>query len=329
MRCARGFARWCRAASCGLALTFGPVQVAQANTDAAAAQALWEKGKALLEQGRVVEACAKLDESYRLDPGTGTLLLLANCHEKEGKLASAWAELNEAAARARKEGGAEREAFAREQAAALAPRLSRLQIDVDATTGALAGLRVERNGVEVRHAAFGDAIPVDGGNYRVVANAPGHVPWETTVSVQGEGDRVLVTVRALAEAPEASPNEVTPAGPAKKGLSKMQVGGLVTAGVGVVGLGLSGFFALRAIDKKSQSNDAGCIGNDCNAAAAELRRSAVTAADIATGSLIAGGALLGVGASLFILGRRPSERTPSAALSVGPAGAALNVAGVF
>lgn len=305
---------------------------ARAQADAAAAQALWEQGKTLLEQGRVVEACAKLGESYRLDPGTGALLLLANCHEKEGKLASAWAELNEAAARARKEGGGEREVFAREQAAALAPRLSRLRLEVAPTTRALAGLRVERNGVETRPAAFGDSIPVDGGSYRLSATAPGRVPWETTVAVKAESDLVAVLVPALPLAPVAAAarGAAGAASSAASGLTLTQKGGLVTAGVGGVGLALAGVFTFVSLDKKSQAEAAGCKGNQCPPEGATLQRSAVSSADAATVSVIAGGVLLGAGATLFILGRRPErEAAPELGFDWGPGRASLNVTGAF
>lgn len=313
-------------------------QVASAQSDAAA-EALWQEGKALLEQGRFNEACIKLSESYRLDPGTGALLALAHCHEQEGKLASAWAEFQEAAGRSKKEGNAERERVSRERAKLLESRLSHLTVEVDPTTLALAGLKIERGGVPVGRGSYGVAIPVDGGDYRVVASADGHKPWETTVVVRPEADQVTVRVPELDLAPSepavpaeqpATKADVLPAAQSA-GWSGLRIGGAVTAGIGLVSLGVSGFFALRAKSKLSDSNDAGCgDDNRCPPAAAELRRSALSAADIATASSIAGVVLVATGATLFVVGGSKGTR-PGAEVSAAfvPGGGAVGVSGAF
>src|SRR6185436_12399932 len=64
--------------------------------DKSLATQLFKEGRALVDQGKVAEGCRKLEESQRLDPGGGTLLNVALCHEKEGRTATAWAEFTEA-----------------------------------------------------------------------------------------------------------------------------------------------------------------------------------------------------------------------------------------
>src|SRR6476659_2421968 len=101
-----------------------------ANTDRQIAETLFEQGRALMDEKKWAEACPKLAESQRLDPGGGTLLNLAICHEESGETATAWAELNDALAIALREDRNDREDIARAHIAALEPRLARLQVRV-------------------------------------------------------------------------------------------------------------------------------------------------------------------------------------------------------
>ena len=68
-------------------LTLAPL----ASADPAAAEALFREGRKLLDEGQLDAACSKLAESQRLDASPGTLGSLAQCHEKQGKTATAWA----------------------------------------------------------------------------------------------------------------------------------------------------------------------------------------------------------------------------------------------
>src|SRR5581483_5876986 len=74
--------------------------------DPAAAQALFDQAKDLASQGRHVEACQKLEESEKLDPGIGTEFHLADCWQHLGRTASAWAMFREVESKARASGQA-------------------------------------------------------------------------------------------------------------------------------------------------------------------------------------------------------------------------------
>jgi hypothetical protein len=70
--------------------------------DKSLATQLFRRGATWSTRGAFREGCRKLEESQRLDPGGGTLLNVALCHEKEGRTATAWAEFTEASASPRK-----------------------------------------------------------------------------------------------------------------------------------------------------------------------------------------------------------------------------------
>src|SRR5689334_2851506 len=98
--------------------------------DRATATVLFKQAKELIPAGRIHEACEKLEESQRLDPGGGTLLNLAVCHELEGRSASAWVEFTEALRLARRDQRQDRLELAEQHLAALRPKLGTLTIVV-------------------------------------------------------------------------------------------------------------------------------------------------------------------------------------------------------
>ncbi|MBI4704703.1 MAG: hypothetical protein HY744_26675 [Deltaproteobacteria bacterium] len=238
--------------------------------DRAAAQALFDEARDLKGKERYEEACPKFEESYRLDPAIGTQGNLADCYEKIGKTASAWIHYLEVAAASSKAGQEDRAKIAKERAAGLEPKLSRLRI---AVRGAVQGLEVKRNGVMVRQALWGTAVPVDPGTYEITAAAPGRKPWHDTVTVGADADRQEITVPALEVGGEepAGPGPVgppvEPGGPGPKpgpflgdepapetsdGTS-LKIVGLIAGGVGLAGVGVGVYFAVDSYAKYQDS----------------------------------------------------------------------------
>src|SRR5579872_1852624 len=131
-----------------LALVLGPTGAARAQTtDVARAETLFNAAKALLDAGQYVDACTKFAESKRLAPGLGVTLYLADCYERIGRTASAWAEFRSAEGLAR-ERSDKRVDLARARAQALEGKLDRLTVSV-APTVPQAGLQVLRDGAVV------------------------------------------------------------------------------------------------------------------------------------------------------------------------------------
>src|SRR4051812_42462687 len=153
---------------------------ARAQDDTASALSLFEEGKKLATEGNYAEGCRKLLASYNLVQKVGTLLNLADCYEKQGKTASAWARFTEAATMAERAGQNDRVEFAHKHAAELAPRLSRLTVVVATRPP---GLEVKRDGAALDPVVFGAAVPVDPGPHGVEAHAPGKKPWSGSVDV--------------------------------------------------------------------------------------------------------------------------------------------------
>jgi hypothetical protein len=107
------------------------------------AERLFDEGKARYEAGQIEQACELLGRSNRLDPAVGTLGLLGACHERQGKIATAWEEYRETAERARAIGDAEREQYARDRALALEAKIPTI------TLVAPSDVTVSRNGAPV------------------------------------------------------------------------------------------------------------------------------------------------------------------------------------
>lgn len=170
------------------------------------AQSLFEDGRRLLEKGDVAAACAKLAESHRLDPAGGTLLNLALCHEREGKVGTAYVELVSALAQAQRDGRDDRAAIAREHLAAIEHDLPRLVVSVP---HAPAGAEITLDGTALREAAWGSAMAVDPGPHAVRARAPGH--RELRVDVTSRRGETRTVELALERDPTARVAESRPA----------------------------------------------------------------------------------------------------------------------
>jgi hypothetical protein len=172
---------------------FAPSAAAQTvDTDRQIAQQLFDDGRALLEARRYAEACPKFAESQRLDPGGGTLVNLALCHELEGKTATAWSEFRDALGQAVKDDRKDREELARSHIADLAPKLMRIVVEVPERLAARdPEINLDRS--RLPDAAWNTPIPVDPGEHRVsVSFAGGGPPWSVAVSVAEPGQTYAV-----------------------------------------------------------------------------------------------------------------------------------------
>lgn len=172
---------------------------ARAQSSTAQAETLFRQGKDLMSHGKVAEACAAFDASQKLEPTIATLLNAASCREKNGQLATAWGLFLDAERQSRSasdDAGRQLHQVATDHATKLEPRLSTLTIAV-AADNRVRGLEILRNNEAVDPGAWGKALPVDGGTYKITARAPGNAEWSSSVTVSPERDTKTIETPKL------------------------------------------------------------------------------------------------------------------------------------
>jgi hypothetical protein len=313
--------------------------------DSTAAERLRLEGRSLVKRGELADGCRKLEESVRLEPGADGELEVADCNERLGRLATAWA----AYLAVGQSNGADptQAKSATKRARALEARVPKLVV---AVTSATPGLEVKVDGVVVEDARWGTPIPVDPGNHRITATATGKTRWVTRIDVsEGATARVDVPTELAPTAEAAPPSDQEPAGspsateadadsdaaptsalavltttsasthgdvgsapspmprPAEPFWQNRSVIGLSLAGVGVAGLGLGVGFGLASLSARDES--AGhCAGDFCDRTGVALRADAIAAGNIATVTTLVGAAALAGGLVVILTAKTPRER---------------------
>jgi hypothetical protein len=320
----------CAVAALLATLVTASLSLAQSE-DSAVAQSLFDDAKALMNAGRVAEACPKLEESQRLEPRSGTLINLASCYEQAGRLASAWSKYLEAASAAKNAGNSEREAVARERAAALAPRIPKLVVEVSVELQGVPGLEIWRDRVFVGKPQWGAALPADAGEHEITASAPGREPFRAKVDIVGEGQTTTVKVVGLAElnsspapvvarAPERveAPRPTKPAPAPSRGFGTMRVAALVAGGVGLVGVGVGSAFGIASKGHRDEAQKY-CEGPACTDARGVTEGNAAQRdGNVATALMVVGGIGLAAGATLWLMAPARDSGAPTAQLGLSP-----------
>ena len=289
-----------------------------ARADKAAADAAFAEAKRLVAAGKLAEACPKFEVSYNEDPQVGSLLNLADCHERTDKLATARAEFHSAVELAHLHKDA-RESYARTRAAALDGRVA--HVILHKRPDADAGLVIKLDDRDVTAMLESD-LPIDAGHH-VIAATTASGTWSSALEIEADGVHHEVTVPGkleplpVAPAPtlnQPPPITATPSAPpppptiervdaSARTRRHLIAAGLAGGGVVIVGAGL--FFGKRAFsdydDRASActtSSDQNCIPDQITAA-----RNAATTSDILCG---VGGAAIAAAAIVWFTA--PAER---------------------
>jgi hypothetical protein len=286
---------------------------ARAQSAKASAEALFAEGRRLMGENKLEEACPKFADSQKLDPSSSTLLNLANCYEKAGRAASAWATYQEAASLASATGRADHLQIAQKRATAIGPTLAHATVTVERPAP---GIEIKRDGVPVLKAEWGLAVPIDPGPHTYVAVAPDYK--ETTVQMTvpatpegGAPPKVTVIIPALEKLP---PKPVlTPVVPpvdpkVAAGWRPQRTWALVIGGVGVAGLAASIGFTVAA-NAKYHASLAMCRPTDkslCSIDGVNTRNDAIAQGNTATGTLVGGAVGVALGTVLWLTAAPPA-----------------------
>lgn len=299
-------AMWTRSAAAG-------------DADTAAADALFRAGRAALASGDIALACSRFAESYRLDPAVGTVMNLADCEERAGRLDVALAHFAEA-----------RDALApwdfrmrvvEKRIADLDKRVPRLTLVSSAKLPRETTL--ECDGVELGVGSLGVALPVAPGTHTCTMHVPRHADGRVDVELK-EGEHLCAAIEPGASVTEAKTLALAPEPPTRRqaqpsspppqrrGPNRTLV--YVLGAVGVTGMivgGTSGVLALRAGNDYRAHCTPEC--DQAGADAASTGRTMVVVSPIAFGIGLAG---LGAAAMVFAFG----NRAKAAMVQIAPTG---------
>jgi tetratricopeptide (TPR) repeat protein len=281
-----------------------------AQGDAAAAEQLYKQGKALAKKGDYAAACPKFEASYGLDRGLGALLNLADCHERLGKLASAWAEWNEAHDLAKRSKD-DRAKYAGDRRDKIEPKLPKLQINVKNPVDSLA---VYRGDAQIEAATYGAALAVDPGEVLVsVRRGDQTLKSETVTAKEAQTATVELDLAAIdaefpapkpaptatATATATAPPPPAPRAPPPSGSQKTI--GYVVGGVGVAALLTAGVLEGLALSKKSKADEPDqCVNGYCSPNGFQTIEDAKRLATIGQWVGIGGVLFTAVGATLVL-----------------------------
>ncbi len=275
--------------------------------------ATYRAGVTAATAGQWTEAKRLFLQTIALRSSPKALFSLAQSEEQLGETASAQASYEEARAAAVTAREAEVVRAVDQAQAALEPRVPHVHLVIRGATGATARL-------DGRPLASSLVVAADPGRHRLVVEAQDCEPFATTIDLRERQQfELVVDLHPLRRPsplggarPATATLAVSPPSPstAKARDSVAATLGLVTAGVGIVGLGLGTYFGVEARTKNDESYGDGCRGNVCPSSAAATRNSALSWAGASTAAFIAGGVLAAGGIVVWLAA--PSGTTDAA-----------------
>jgi tetratricopeptide (TPR) repeat protein len=258
------------------------------------ADQLFAEARALM-QSNLSEACKKFDESLRYNPAAiGTLLNVALCDEKLGRVASAVAKFTEARDRSREQGLPEHLRAAEDHLAVLVPQVPHLAIRL---TQQLPETKVLVDDHVYALAALGD-IPIDPGEHVVVVSAPDRLPHRATLVI-APAERKAIVIPVLDRAVTVT-------------RSRRWIGQIATLTGGAafgtsIGLSLYGLHLHNQQFDQGNCSHRGSLPDGCNGTGQSNNERARTYGNVATVVGGVGLAVAAAGAVIWYLAPRGSQ----------------------
>lgn len=306
---------------------------AQTDEEKAAARELAKQGAEAFAAGKHTEALDYMTRAEALVHAPPHLLYIARAQAALGKMVAAREtylkitreELAASAPRAFKDAQAQ----AKEEMAAIEPKIAQLRIVVEGAGGRKVNVKLD--GQPVSPALVGVHRPVDPGKHVATAYPMGLSPVEQTVELkEGEKGEIKLVISGAAgsggsgvpldptDDPDAQSGQAPPdTKPKSGGISPLVFAG---AGVGVLGIGgivVGAIFTVKRGNLATEADDKFALCNrnpPCPPAAQAdinaLDSDAASAGTIGTIGLIGGGVLLAGGATLVVLGLMSGEKAP-------------------
>lgn len=329
---------------------------AQDNDRVQQATRLFEAARDNIARGDLAEACRQFDESERLDPQLGTKMHLADCYERQGKLASAWLHFRaaEMLAAERVAGGSvePREKIARLRAARIQKRMPTLRLVIEAPQP---DTLVTLDGRTIAARTWGTATPIDPGEHVLRVSAPGRVVWRQKFAIAEQKHQQLQVpeleheveappptaansaASVSAAAPESAASAISApivnnaSSAAAPGPDTLRIIAYALAGAGLIAGGTGVAFGI-ATNSTLSKRDALCPNDICRdarelAQVGKLTEDARDTSTPATVLIIGGSIALAAGLTWLVFGSNSSEKQVSLSLNLSPNAAGLTLQG--
>lgn len=276
----------------------------------------FDAGRAFVLEHRYAEAIPEFLASMAKERTVGGLLNLADCYERVGKYAQAWARFREASELARARGD-DRQKIADAAVIGIEQRLPSLTVRVGAPESALPTLKVLVDGEPLNRSAFNRPTPVDPGEHFVLATAEGKRKLEARIVVTRKGDELTVK---LADEP---PSDGTADGAAPPQSSAQRTASLAMLGGGGALIIAGSVFALVATSTRQDLRDKCPDYPTCTITSPDDRANldainsrGKTQALLATIGLAAGGAIAVGGLVLYVTAPKTTTGSRAAMVSL-------------